>query len=333
MTQTVRAAIVGMGNMARYHLPAMFALNTEIPVISEPSALNVKLANQKFEEIGVNPPVNEPDLPKMLDKYADSLDAVFIITPHAFHHDQTTACMESGLDVLLEKPMVMNAEEARSLIATRDRTGRLLVVAFQGGLSPNVRHAVKMIQSGELGEILTISGTVWQNWKQLSAGKWRTQPEISGGGFLFDTGAHMLNTVCELAGEDFAEVGAWLDNRGMDVDILGAVMGRLYSGALVTINACGDTITSCASEIRVHGTKAILKTGVWGEFLLVQREGESDFSEVETPTMSGAWEQFLRVRRGEMGNPSPPEVGLRMAKLWDAIQASAKQNGIPVQCH
>jgi len=57
------------------------------------------------------------------------------------HFAQATACLEAGLDVLLEKPMVMTADEARALIETRDRSGRLLVVAFQGSLSPQVREA------------------------------------------------------------------------------------------------------------------------------------------------------------------------------------------------
>lgn len=39
----------------------------------------------------------------------------------------------------------------------------------------------------------------------------------------------MLNTVCDLVGEDFAEVAAWLDNRGAPVEIRGVVMGRLHS--------------------------------------------------------------------------------------------------------
>jgi ribulose-5-phosphate 4-epimerase/fuculose-1-phosphate aldolase len=49
----------------------------------------------------------------------------------------------------------------------------------------------------------------------------------------------MLNTVCTLVGQDFAQVAAWLDNRGMEVDIIGAMVGKLDGGALVTINASG----------------------------------------------------------------------------------------------
>jgi hypothetical protein len=46
----------------------------------------------------------------------------------------------------------------------------------------------------------------------------------------------------------------------------------------------------------------------------------------ETPV----WEQFLNVRSGRIPNPSPPEVGLRMARLWDAIRESASRAGAVV---
>lgn len=329
----VRMAMVGCGGMARHHMTRILQQQdtTQVVATCEPSEASSAAFRQVFEEAGVTPPPNEPDLEKLLRDYEGRLDAVFIITPHALHHDQAKACLEAGVDVLLEKPMVMNAAEAASLIETRDRTGRLLVVSFNGSLSPQVRKAAKMLHGGELGELLNISAVVWQNWKLLTTGKWRQVPEIAGGGFLFDTGAHMLNTVVDLAGEDFVEVAAWLDNRGAPVDILGTVMARTRSGVLATLNGCGDTVRSCASDVRVFCTEGILRTGVWGERLLVQRPGQSALRPVRTPPSLGQWQQFVKVRAGEMANPCPPEIGLRMARLWDAIQASAAQDGQPVR--
>jgi hypothetical protein len=53
---------------------------------------------------------------------------------------------------------------------------------------------------------------------------------------MFDTGAHLLNTVSDLAGEEFEEVAAWIGNRGTPVDIQVAAIGRLKSGAMVTLS-------------------------------------------------------------------------------------------------
>ena len=338
MPKPVRAVMIGCGGMARHHIRLMLKQwdTTRLAVVCEPSPENYAATAAIFKEAGRKPPPNQPDLDRLLKDYAGRLDAAFIITPHAYHHDQTQACLEAGLDVLLEKPMVMNAAEAKSLIKTRDHTGKLLVVAFQGSLSPQIRTAVTMLRSGDLGPILNISAMVWQNWGPLTAGTWRQQPELSGGGFLFDTGAHMLNTVSDLAGEDFEEVAAWLDHHGRPVDTCATVMGRLASGALVTMNACGEAIPSCHSDIRVFCAQAILRTGIWGEqmgeSLAIQRRGRRRFQTIKLPKSLGVWEQFLAVRSGQMPNPSPPEIGLRMTRLWDAIKASAAQNGAPVKC-
>jgi len=318
--------------MGRHHIGMMLQQleTTQIEVLCEPEPGAHAAAAGLFVERGLKPPPNQPDLARLLSDFAGRLDAAFIVTPHALHHDQTKSCLEAGLDVLLEKPMAMDGAEAANLIETRDRTGGLLVVAFPGSLSARLRTAVRLLRSGELGEILSISAVAWQDWGALAAGTWRQQPELSGGGFLFDTGAHMLNTVADLAGEDFVEVAAWLDNYGRPVDTRAAVMGRLASGAFVTMHGCGEAIPSCSSEVKVFCTGAILRTGIWGERLELQRYGRKRMRKVPVPASLGVWEQFLAVRSGRMENPSPPEVGLRMARLWDAIRESASRGGVPV---
>jgi len=332
MPNPIPMAMIGCGGMARHHVRNILKQldTTRVAVVCEPSAEAYAAFAKVFTQAEQPAPPNVPDLTQLLRQH--DVQAAFIVTPHVYHHDQTQACLEAGVDVLLEKPMVMNAAEAQSLIALRDRTQRLLVVAFPGSLSPYLRAAVKMLRSGEHGPVQSISATIWQNWDIMTRNTWRQEPAVAGGGFLFDTGAHMLNTVVELAGEPFVQVAAWLDNRGRPVETMGVAMGRLESGALVTFHACGEAIPSCASDIRVFCEKAILRTGMWGEFLELQRENEKDLSPVVTPPSLGVWEQFLAVRRGELANPSPPEVGLRMARLYDAIVASAAKNGTLVDC-
>jgi predicted dehydrogenase len=328
----IRVGVIGTGGMARGgHIIGMLKQTdtTSIDYVCEPDANAYELTCEMFEKAKLPVPANEPDLDKFLAEYADKLDVVLIVTPHNVHFEQAKKCMEAGLDVLLEKPMVMNAEEAKQLIEVRDQTGKLLVVAFNGSMSPAVRTASAKLRAGELGEVLSISATVWQSWRKPTTSTWRQDPIVAGGGFLFDTGAHMLNTVVDLAGEPFTEVAAWMDNRGTPVDILGVVIGKLKSGAMVTLHGSGDT-TAIGSDVRVFGTKGFLITGVWGGSLSMQLEGEKTPTPVALPESLGTWQQFVAVCRGQMANPCPPEVGLRMARLWDAIQASAAKNGQPV---
>lgn len=331
-----RTLMVGVGGMARHHLPSLIArADTEVVAICEPSPASYEAAAAIFSAAGLPVPPNQPDLEALLSDRSGEIDAAFIITPHVLHHAQAVMALQAGLDVLLEKPMVMNAAEARGLMRVQSETGRLLTVAFNGSLSPQVRAASRMLRSGELGRINSISATVWQNWKGNTTGTWRQIPEVAGGGFLFDTGAHMLNTAVDLAGEPAVEVMALLDNRGMPVDILGVAIARLRSGALLSLHASGDTLPSRAnsmgSDVRVFCTEGQIYTGVWGERLEVQRPTDNALTPVAVPASTGAWEQFLRVRAGELENPCPPAVGLRMALLWDAIQSSSQQGGKPVQ--
>jgi len=325
-----RVGFIGLGMMAREHARDILDHGGRIVAVCEPSATAYGLAETLFEERILPLPPNEPDWQRFVETYADQLDAVVIVTPHVLHFAQAAACMEAGLDVILEKPMVMTAAEAEALIETRDRTGRTLMVAFQGTASTRGTEARRLLRSGELGQILNISAVVWQDWATNTAGSWRQEPEAAGGGFMFDTGAHLLNTVADLAGEDFIDVAAWQADDDYPVDVRTVVMGRLASGALATMNGCGRAIPSLGSEIRFFTTKAILRTGIYGELLELQREGHQRFRRIPAETPGSVWQRFVHVRAGEAPNPNPAEVGLRMARLWDAIRLSAQNDGAVV---
>ena len=325
-----RVGFIGLGMMARDHARDVLDHGGRVVAVCEPSETAYAAAEVLFRERGLALPLNEPDWRRFIETFADALDVVVIVTPHFLHFAQATAAMEAGLDVILEKPMVMTAAEAEALIEARDRTGRTLMVAFQGTASTRGTEARRLLRSGELGQILNISAVVWQDWATNTAGSWRQQPEASGGGFMFDTGAHMLNTVTDLAGEDFVDVAAWQADDGYPVDVRTVVMGRLASGALVTMNGCGRAIPSIDSEVRFFTTKAILRTGIYGELLELQRAGRRRFRRIPAETAGSVWERFVQVRAGEASNPNPAEVGLRMARLWDAIRTSAQNGGAVV---
>ncbi len=327
-----KIAIIGTGGMARHHIKSLLKLIDRIEVVSvcEPNDTNYQKAAQMFIEAGQPAPVNEPDFEKFVDEKAAGIDAAFIITPHNQHCMQASALLLAGVDVLLEKPMVLNVAEAHKLMQARDQSGKLLTIAFNGSLSPAVRRAHKVLHSGELGKILNISATVWQNWNQFTQGTWRQIPEVAGGGFTFDTGAHLLNTVADLVGEPFVEVSAYLDNRGRAVDILSAAVARTASGVLITLNGCGDTVR-IGSEVRVMCEKGVITTGVWGETLTLQRADDAKPRKVRLPKSNGVMETFLAVRAGQLPNPGPAEIGLRMIQLWNAIQASAAQGGVQIK--
>ena len=105
MTSPVRVGLIGVGGMARYHISQLVKMQstTRIVALCEPSEAMALQAAKIFVEAGLPPPPNQPDWQKFITEYGAELDAVFIITPHALHHDQARACLEARIDVLLER--------------------------------------------------------------------------------------------------------------------------------------------------------------------------------------------------------------------------------------
>jgi predicted dehydrogenase len=320
----IQAIVVGTGGMARWHIRQMIRMkrSTRLVGFVEPGVESRRETQAIFQAEKLECPPFFNSI-KALIREQGTPDAALICTPHKYHFENTRDCLLAGVDVCLEKPMVMNTLEARKLMGLRDRTGCLLVVAFPGSLSPAIREAKRLISEGALGRVTAISALAYQNWKQATTGTWRQNPEVSGGGFLFDTGSHMVNTVVELLGEDVSSVCALLDNRGTPVEIASSVSGVSSGGVLFSLTGAGDSI-SCTSEITVFGDRAVLKTGIWGESLSLRKADQNEFVPVKYAASSGPWEQFLRVRAGQLANPCPPEVGLRFAKLMDMIRQSAE---------
>ena len=74
----------------------------------------------------------------------------------------------------------------------------------------------------------------------------------------------------------------------------------------------------------------MLRTGIWGERLELQRAGSTRLRPVRSVGAEARLGPVPRRRAGRELNPSPPEVGLRMARLWDAIRESSARGGAVV---
>jgi len=324
----VSAIVVGTGGFARGHIRRMCQQKrtTRLVGLVEPSEEQREATRKIFAEEKVACPPFYNAIAELVRKQGPA-EAACICTPHNLHKRHILEALKAGMDVLVEKPMVLNAAEARAVIRARDRSGRLLSVAFPGSYSPCVHKAREMIAAGEIGTLVAISAYCHQRWKEGTRGKWRQDPAISGGGFLFDTGSHMVNTVVDLAGCGVRELAALLDPRGTPVEILSSVSGRFDNGAVFSLCAAGESI-NCQSSVVVIGSEGVLLTGIWGESLRIIRPNQPEPETVPTEPWKGVWERFLKVRAGRIPNPCPAEVGLRFATLMDLIRQSASSGNL-----
>lgn len=321
--------ILGCGKMVRnVHLKAIAAhTNTSIVALIEPSIEAATAAMEKLKELGMaKPPPHFTDLEAFLAS-GIAADTAFIATPHKFHCRNILDCLENGFDVLVEKPMVLNAVEARQVIAKRDESVKTVVVGFQGGLSQEAQDAKAMIRQGEIGQLVSVIGTVHQGWKKHATGTWRMEPDISGGGFLFDTGSHLINTMVHVVDSEVEGLGGILDFQGSKVEINAAINGRFKNGVLYTVNMSGDTY-GCDGYIDLVGTEGIIRLGMWGHIFCKTREnvGKS-MEDLKPATPETTWERFNKILDGEQENTSPPEVGLRFAQFMDLLREKCVKVG------
>lgn len=328
----LKLAVIGCGIKASQYIETWISRDDiELIAISDVSQQAMDSVGELCKKNSIGAPRAYPEWQQLLIAEQKNIDAVYICTPHAFHADQAVTALQK-VDVLLEKPMVTSVAEAKAVIDAKNNSNRTLVIAYQGGLSPLTHQLAKDVAAETYGELISINAAIWEDWAtKYSGGHWKQRPEISGGGFMFDTGAHLMNTVSMVCGSDFAQISAMMENRHQPVDVVTAAIGRLRNNKLFTLHASGESIPVCESRIELFFSQAIVRLCAWGRWIEIERP-DKQIERIEQESANNLMDIFLQVRAGERDNPSPAEQGLKMAKLWDAIKDSAAQDGRPVDC-
>jgi predicted dehydrogenase len=128
----------------------------------------------------------------------DAAQVIYIATPNALHREQTCRCLEAGKHVLVDKPIGMNAPEARRMIDGAQRVGRRLGVMHQQRFHPANQFLLKWIADGNMGELLSVRAQM--GFWHPDNGNWRLSPALSGGGPVMDLGPHALDIILRLVG-------------------------------------------------------------------------------------------------------------------------------------
>ena len=321
----VRLGVIGCGSMSRYHgrIFTQSVPEAEIVALAEPDADN--LARYVADVFPGQPaPASFTDYRAMLAEAAP--DAVLIVSPHSYHFQQVIDSLDAGCHVLVEKPMVISTPDAQALIAHAAQTDKVVSVAFPGPFSCEFQYIRDLIARGDLGEIYMITGVCAQDWLVNIGGTWRTTLALSGGGNLYDSGAHMFNAMLYLTGLSATEVFAFIDNKDQEVDVVGTVAMRFTKGALGSAAVSGAT-TVFEQGIYIHGTKGSVKCSIYGGSMDVW-VGKHKIKYPAVPETSSLQQNFIDCIRGRATTPSPPILGLRQARLMDAIYESARSGQV-----
>ncbi len=119
-----------------------------------------------------------------------SIEIVTIATPNDVHMDIAIAAMESGKNVICEKPVALNSEQLEKMIEASERTGKLFTVHQNRRWDCDFLMMKKIYQSGELGEVFGIESRV--HGSRGIPGDWRGKKQY-GGGMILDWGVHLID--------------------------------------------------------------------------------------------------------------------------------------------
>jgi predicted dehydrogenase len=152
-------------------------------------------------------------IPKAYGSYEElvadpDIDAIYNPLPNHLHLPWTAKAAEAGKHVLCEKPIGMDAAEARELIRIRDRTGVRIAEAFMVRVHPQWLHAREIVRSGEIGDLRVVQG--FFSYNNLDSKNIRNIPEYGGGGIM-DIGCYPITMSRFLFGEEPGRVLALIE--------------------------------------------------------------------------------------------------------------------------
>ena len=191
-----KTAIFGTGFMGRVHLEAVRRLE-----FVEAAAIAGRNA-EAAERLGAGFSV-----PKITTDYREilrdpAIDAVHICTPNAQHFSMAKDALQAGKHVICEKPLATSIEEGKELVALAAERGVRNCVCHNLRFYPMVQQMRAMREAGELGEILVVQGTYFQDWL-LYETDWNWRVDARAGGpsrCMADIGSHWFDLAEHVTG-------------------------------------------------------------------------------------------------------------------------------------
>lgn len=183
-----------------------------------PDLMTVAVCDQNFKEQGLID-YKVKCFSNYQQMLGEELDVLFVSLPNYLAPEVTIAGLEKGLHVFCEKPPGRDLSDIKRVIeAEAKNPGLVLKYGFNHRYHYSVCDALKIINSGELGEIVNLRGVYGKSKIVPFIGEWRAERKFAGGGILLDQGIHMVDLMRLFCG-DFTEVKSFVSNRYWNFDV------------------------------------------------------------------------------------------------------------------
>ncbi len=317
----VRVGILGCGGFAGNHAKRLAGMN---------DAQVVGLCDVSEEVTRGFQERNMPGYAHKVEHYTDPADlfgkakpdAVVIVTPHTMHYRHASQALKAGCHVFVEKPMVTAVADAYALAEEVRAAGKILTVGYNTSCTPAFNYLREKIRAKAFGRLELINAYISQNWLKATAGKWRQDPALSGGGQAYDSGAHLINSLVWSVESPVSEVFAFIDNHGSAVDINSAIAIKFESGVLASLAIGGNCLKNGRHMAFMFENGLVEIDGWGGSWIKVQAEGEPEtpeFGQVDGSPLRN----FIDAVLGNAEPKTSPLNGIHQSELMEAIYDSA----------
>lgn len=341
----LNVGIIGLG-MGQFHIDGYK---------SHPGAEVVAIADtnpERLATIGDKHGISKRYLTasEMLEK--EQLDVVSVCTPNKFHMPLAIEALRKGCHVLCEKPMAMNACEAREMLEEARKADRRIMINFSYRFTDQSCALKKQVETGILGDIY-FGRTIWHRRRGMPGfGGWFGTKALSGGGPLIDLGVHRLDLALWLMGypkptwvmgatfDPIAREIADREGKQYDVEDLAAGCIKFENGAMLMVEAswASNQQKSERMETMLYGTKGGLSQHNVGEGyqfeaeLYLESEGCQFDMKLHSPgpKVLSSMHHFIDSITNDKPHSATGEEGLIVMQILDAIYESAR-SGAPVR--
>lgn len=195
----MRVGVIGAGLIGNKRAVAVKRLGGQVLAVTD---AHFQKARDLAQLVGAQ---IEPDWRSLVAR-AD-LDFVIIATSNDFLVPCALDALSAGKNIFVEKPGARNPNELQLLLDSVKNHGMHLGIGFNHRFHPAIQKAKKLIQSGEVGDILYIRARYGHGGRVGYDQEWRSNPAISGGGELLDQGMHLIDLSYWFGGEFQLEYG------------------------------------------------------------------------------------------------------------------------------
>ncbi|MGL5434595.1 MAG: Gfo/Idh/MocA family protein [Lachnospiraceae bacterium] len=233
----IRAAVIGLGNIAGVHIEAIKAF---------PDGQLVAACDIDSERRCAVPQdvLFYTDYQQMMRE--NQLDVVHICLPHHLHTAAAKTATSLGINVFLEKPVGHTVDAAKELLGLEADYGVRLGVCFQNRYNPTSQALLQLLQSGVGGRVVGIRGIVnWYRSEQYYQEKpWRGELNLAGGGCMINQAIHTLDLMQWFSGSDASSVNGMTGNLlDYDISVEDTAIAKIdfangVRGLFIATNAC-----------------------------------------------------------------------------------------------